>query len=160
MYVLSTALTFTILPTEATFTVTCTSTWVQCPTIVTYPITVWRLSRRNTGISQTNSLMLQSQTLIIASMRLPGITSKAEKKATSPGRNTGISQTNSLMLHHRTLIIASWGGSLEFKAKIAEHRQLDGQGSPPRQWKKWHPLNNNTAWLMTNWCVCVCVRVH
>ena len=57
----STALTFTTYPTEATFTVTCTSVWVQGPTIVTYPFTVWRWSRRNTGISQTNSLMLQSQ---------------------------------------------------------------------------------------------------
>ena len=55
-------------------------------------------------------------------------------------------------------------------ATITEQRWWDGQGSPPRQWKKkkWHPLTINTAkWLLIDlqivWhcvCVCVCVCVH
>ena len=60
----------------------------------------------------------------------------------------------------------NWGGhgGLEVKAKIAEQRQWDGQGSPPRQWGKVTPPYQQhclTDYQLIPDCVMtLCVRVH
>ena len=51
------------------------------------------------------------------------------------------------------------------KKTITEQRWWDGQGSPPRQWKKVTPPYDQHCQLYTNWftdcvCMCVCVSMH